>query len=141
MDVNNDYSRTAVIATKNRKMIRAEEAFENSITNMPTSENAFNVAKDNLITPLRTARATKSAVFSRYINNKKLNRGDEDLNKANCESVQNLTLEDVIKYQQQYIKDKKWNYAVLGREADLDLKTLRQYGPITRLTLEQIFGY
>ena len=32
-------------------------------------------------------------------------------------------------------------YCVLGDEKDLDLKGLSQYGPIQKLTQEELFGY
>ncbi len=139
-DLDKNYVTTAFIATQNDKMAQAMAAFEDIINNMPTSEANFKINKENLLTSLRTGRTTKSAVMNRYMSNKKLNL-TEDTNKALFEAIQNMTLEDVIKYQQQYVKDGKWTYAILGREADLDLVELEKYGPITRLTLEEIFGY
>ena len=39
------------------------------------------------------------------------------------------------------VKDRKYTYCVLGDEKELDMKKLSSYGPVERLTTEQIFGY
>lgn len=44
------------------------KAFDEIINNMPESEKAFNLAKDALITRLRTERITKSDVLWSYLN-------------------------------------------------------------------------
>ena len=48
------YSFIAFIATQNDKMRQAVEAFDEIINNMPESEAAFAVAKDALLSRLRT---------------------------------------------------------------------------------------
>lgn len=52
-----------------------------------------------------------------------------------------MTLDDVVKFQQNHLKNRKYHYAVLGNEAELDMESLGKKGGIQRLTLEQIFGY
>jgi predicted Zn-dependent peptidase len=59
------------------------------------------------------------------------------------EQVQNFTLQDVVKFQQEVIKDRKYIIAILGTEKDLDMKALapQKYGKVERVSLEDIFGY
>jgi len=52
-----------------------------------------------------------------------------------------MTLADVVAYQQANVKDRKYITCILGREADLDMKSLEKWGKIIRLTPEDIFGY
>ena len=66
---------------------------------------------------------------------------DYDLNKVIYEKVPALTLDDVIKFQQTYVKDKPHTIGILGRKSDMDLKTLSQYGKIQEVKTEEIFGY
>ena len=107
---------------------------------MPVSENAFKIAKESLISNIRTARTVKGNVLGSYLNAQK--RGlDYDLNKVIYEKVPSLTLEDVIKFQQEYVKDKPHTIGILGRKGDLDLKTLENYGKIKQVTTDEIFGY
>lgn len=128
------------IATQNDKMIDAMKAFDDIINNMPDSEKAFTLAKDALITRMRTERITKSSILWSYLYAKDLGL-DNDGRKKLFEEAQTITLDQVKDFQQKWIKDRKYIYCVLGDEHDLDLKALSEYGPIKKLTKEEIFGY
>ncbi|MBR0255090.1 MAG: insulinase family protein [Bacteroidales bacterium] len=131
---------TFTIGTQNDKLIDALSAFDEIINEMPVSENAFNIAKESLISNIRTARTTKSRVLSSYLNAQQ--RGlDYDLNKVIYEKVPALTLDDVVKFQQTYVKGKPHRYGIVGRKSDMDLKTLLDYGTIQQVSTEEIFGY
>ena len=52
-----------------------------------------------------------------------------------------MTLADIKAFQEKWVKGRKYTYCVLGDEKDLDLKSLGQYGPVTKLSKEEIFGY
>ena len=56
---------------------------------------------------------------------------------------QQFTMQDVIDFQQQVIKDRKYVIGILGSEKDLDMKALNpaKYGKVERVSLEDIFGY
>lgn len=128
------------IATQNDKMIDALNAFDDIINNMPESEKAFNLAKDALITRLRTERITKSDVLWSYLSAQDLGL-NVDSRKELYEKVPSMTLADIKDFQEKWVKGRKYTYCVLGDENDLDLKSLQQYGPITKLSKEEIFGY
>lgn len=128
------------IATQNDKMIDALKAFDDIINNMPESEKAFNLAKDALITRLRTERITKSDVLWSYLSAQDLGL-NVDSRKELYEKVPSMTLADIKAFQEKWVKGRKYTYCVLGDENDLDLKSLQQYGPITKLSKEEIFGY
>ncbi len=36
---------------------------------------------------------------------------------------------------------KAYRYIILGDEKELDMKALQEYGPVKRLTTEEIFGF
>ena len=131
---------TFSIGTQNDKLIDALSAFDEIINDMPVSENAFNIAKESLISNIRTARTTKSRVLMSYLNAQK--RGiDYDLNKVIYEKVPALTLDDVVKFQQEYVKGKPHSYGIVGRKSDMDLKALAGYGTIKEVSTDEIFGY
>lgn len=128
------------IATQNDKMIDAMKAFNDIINNMPESEKAFTLAKEALITRMRTERITKSGVLWSYLNAQDLGL-NTDSRKALYEKVPSMTLTDIKAFQEKWVKGRKYTYCVLGDEKDLDLKSLSTYGPITRLSKEELFGY
>lgn len=128
------------IATQNDKMQDALKAFEGIINDMPESEKAFDLAKDALLTRLRTERITKSAVLWAYMDAQDLGLS-VDTRKALFEQVQQMTLSDVKAFQEKWVKGRKYIYAILGDEKDLDMKWLSGYGPVEKLTQEDLFGY
>ncbi len=128
------------IATQNDKMIDAMKAFDDIINNMPESEKAFNLAKEALITRMRTERITKSGVLWSYLNAQDLGL-NTDSRKELFEKVPSMTLADIKAFQEKWVKGRTYTYCVLGDEKDLDLKSLEQYGPVTKLSKEEIFGY
>ena len=134
------YTFSAFIATQNEKMQQAVEAFAEIINNMPESEAAFKIAKDVIVSRMRTERTIKSSVLWSYLDAKDMGV-DYDRNKNIYEQVQGLTLDDVKAYQQQWVKDRTYTYCILGNSKDLDLNYLRSLGPVKCLSQEEIFGY
>jgi len=133
------YYRT-FIATQNDKMIDAMKAFDEIINNMPESEKAFELAKESIISRLRTERITKFDIFWAYLYAQDLGLS-VDRRKDLYEKVQTFTMADLKAFQEEWVKDRKYTYSVLGDEKDLDLKSLEKYGKIQRLSKEDIFGY
>ena len=131
---------TDFIATQNDKMIDALDAFNSIINDMPVSQNAFDIAKESLLNNIRTQRTIKSDVLWAYLEAQKLGL-DYDINRDIYNSVLNYTLQDVIDFQQNTVKDRTYTICILGDPENLDLKSLTKYGKITRLTTDEIFGY
>jgi len=134
------YTYQSFIATQNDKMNDAVKAFQEIINNMPESQNAFDIAKESILTNLRTQRITKSSVIWSFINAQDLGLS-YDRNKLIFEKVQDLTLADVKKFQEENVKDRTFTYCILGSEKDLDFKAMATYGKVQKLTLTDIFGY
>ncbi len=139
-DLENPYYFTNYIATQNDKMMDAVNAFNEIVNDMPASEKAFNIAKSALISNLRSLRVSPSSLVGKYLAAEKLGI-DYDINKVVYEELQKLTLDDLVEFQQKYVKEHPIHRAILGRESDLDLEELAKFGTIVRLSPEQIFGY
>ena len=134
------YSYTAFIATQNDKMQTAIEAFDEIINQMPESEAAFQIAKDAIISRLRTDRTTGADVLNSYIQLRRLGLS-EDRDRQIFEKVQTMTLDDVKATQQQWVKDRPYTYGILGDIKNLDLNFLKTLGPIRTVSQKEIFGY
>lgn len=135
------YKNTSFIGTQNDKIIDAFIAFNDLFNNMPTSESAFKLAQESVLTYIETNRITKMNMIWTYLSNMKKNI-NYDYRKTLYEKIATMTMEDVILFNQTYIKNKPKTYMVLGRENEVDFKTLEaQFGPVTKLTLKDIFGY
>ncbi len=130
------------IATQNDKMMDAITAFDEIINNMPVSQRALDIAKDNILANIRTNRILRSDVLWAYVNARELGM-DTDFRKNIFEKVQNYTLDDVEKFQKETIKNRTYSIGILGDEKDLDMNSLEsgKYGTVTRLSKKDIFGY
>ena len=135
-----DYYYFAFIATQNDKMQKAIEAFDDIINNMPESQAAFDIAKEALITRIRTQRTVRDQVLWNYISDRELGL-TEPLDKQIFEKVQDMTIEDVKAIQEKWVKDRSYTYGILGDIKDLDTGYLKTLGPVKTVSLEEIFGY
>ena len=134
------YNFTSFIATQNDKMVEAMEAFAEIINNMPESEKSFSLAKEALISTLRTERITGRNLLSYYRQAKNKDLWT-DMRKVVFEGVQPLTLADVVAFQREWIANRPASYCILSDIKALDLKFLANYGKVVRLSQKEIFGY
>ena len=134
------YMYYAFIATQNDKMKTAIEAFDEIINDMPESQAAFDVAKEALISRMRTDRVTGTGIINSYLGDREMGVS-ETREKQIYEVAQTLTLEDVKAAQDKWVEDRTYVYGILGDIKDLDTKYLKTLGPVEVLTLEDIFGY
>ena len=131
---------TGLDGGQNDKMRQAIEAFDQIINDMPESEAAFAVAKEALLSRLRTQRTTGMDVLRSYLACRRLGLS-EPSDRAVFEKAQNASLADVAATQRKWAKDRNYTYAILGDIKDLDTKFLSTLGPVQQVSLEEIFGY
>jgi predicted Zn-dependent peptidase len=129
-----------MIATQNDKLKDAISAFLSILNDMPESENSFTLAKENILTDIRTERILRDDILWDYLSAKEFGY-ETDRRKELYEKIPGFTLNDVKAFQQQYVKDKPYTYCILGDTKDLDMKTLQKIGKVTLLKQEEIFGY
>ncbi len=128
------------IGTQNDKLPEAIKGMLDLLNDLPKSERLFNSAKTSLMQKLRTERITKSSVLFNYENAKKLGL-ETDIRQAIFNDVQNFSFTDILDFHNTYVKGRDYTILVLGKKSDLDLETLKKYGKVNFLTLEEIFGY
>ena len=128
------------IITQNDKMMDCVRQFHAILDTIPQSENSFKIAKEALTKRLATQRTTKFGLINAWLVAKQ--RGiDYDLNERIYQALPELTLNDIVKFEQEQMVRKPYRYIILGDEKDLDMKSLQQYGPVKRVSTEEIFGY
>lgn len=135
----NDYF-YAYVGTQSDKQADAMDAMQKLLNDFPKSESGLEVARKSILNQIESQRITKSSILFNYINARKLGV-DYDLRKNAYEKVQQLTLDDIAKFQESYIKGKNFNVVLIGSKDKIDFKSLQRYGPVRELTLDEIFGY
>lgn len=134
------YYLSTYIGTQTDKMNDAVAAFNEILNDLPQSEKAFNIAKENILTNLRTERILREDILWTYLNAQEWGF-KTDSRKNIFDNIPSLTLADVTKFQEQYIKNKPLRYCVLGNLKDIDMKSLEKIGKVKVLSQEEIFGY
>lgn len=128
------------IATQNDKLMDAVNAFLLIINDMPQSQAAFDLAKSALDARIRPQRIIKDEIAWAYIGARRLGL-DSEQRQAVFNALPSLTLDDIVKFQQSFVKDQTYHYGILGNIEDLDLDALSKIGRVVMLTTEDIFGY
>jgi predicted Zn-dependent peptidase len=128
------------IGTQIDKLPEAMKAMTGLFNNMPESEKALNSSREAIINKIRTERITKSNVLFNYLNANKFGL-TYDIRKDVFEKVPSMTFADLKVFQQKFIKDKTFTIMVLGKQSQLDMKTLEGYGQVKSLELKDVFGY
>lgn len=66
---------------------------------------------------------------------------DHDMYKDVYNKVKTMTLDDVCRFQKEFVKGSTFKYMILGDENELDMDALRKIAPVKRVSTEEIFGY
>ncbi len=128
------------IGTQADKQSESMKAMMALIQEFPKTENGFEMAKKSLLNKIESERITKSNILFNYEIAKR--RGlDHDVRKDVYEKAQGMKIEDVEKFQQDFVKGRKFNTVLVGSREKLNLKDLQKYGKVQELTLDEVFGY
>ncbi len=128
------------VGTQADKQVDAMKGLSSLIINFPRSENGLEVAKGGLMNRIESSRITKTGILFNYLDAQR--KGiDHDIRKDIYEQAQIVTLDDVQKFQEQYLKNSKYNVVLLGSKDKLNFKDLQKYGKVQELTLDELFGY
>lgn len=128
------------IISQNDKMLDCIRVFNQILDTMPQSQTAFDIAKQSLTKSLQARRVTRADVLSHYLRAQELGL-DYDLAKKTYEQLPSVTLQDIVKFEQQNMSNKPMKYLILGDEKNLDIPALEKIAPIRRVSTTEIFGY
>lgn len=134
------YFSTAYIGTQADKLSEALYGMNELLQDMPVSENSFRNAKDGVVQGIEAERINRMDIISLYHANRKLNL-DRDIRKDIYNRIQSLTIDDIVKFQRDYIKGKKYRLAVIGDRDKIDFEALQKSGEVVEPTPETLFGY
>ena len=134
------YYMNAFIATQNDKVKDAVDAFQFILNDMPVSEKAFDIAKESIITNIRTSRILREDILWNYIDALEFGYS-ADSRREFFAKIQSMELSNVKAFQEKYVKGKTYKYCILGDTKDLDMELLSSFGKVQELTLDEIFGF
>lgn len=132
------YIFSANISTQADKLSDAINAFDEIIEQIPESDKAFAIAKESLTARLRTQRTKGRAVLDSYFSDKLLGLSHNEAANVYAK-VQNMTMDDLLKFHQQNIKGRTYNYCIVADIDQIDMSVLRKLGKVTILKVDDIF--
>lgn len=107
---------------------------------LPLSQAAFDNAKEAVIKQIEQRRFVRDSPIWSYISFTDLG-WDHDIFEEVYEEVKKLTLDDVVKFQQEHVANRTYCYMILGDPKELDMKFLKTLGPVKQLSIKDIFVY
>ncbi|MEG0948052.1 MAG: insulinase family protein [Bacteroidales bacterium] len=134
------FMNTSYIGTQNDKLTTAVEHFKAILSKMPESPESFEVTKLNIENNIRTNRITKENVLWSYYQAQLLGL-DKDINQVIFTELPSFDFYQLQGFHDQYIKDSKYNYCLLGNIDELDMKFINSIGKVKIVSMEEIFGY
>lgn len=128
------------IQSQNDKLKECIEVFDDIVNNMPESQTSFEVAKKGALTQLSTERVKRTEYFDIYFDAKDLGI-DYDKRQKIYEQLQAITLEDIVKFQQENVKGLHYRSVFAGDPNGLSKEDLQRLGDVKTLTVHEVFGY
>jgi predicted Zn-dependent peptidase len=134
------YCNRSFIGTQNDKLPSAVARFREILTDMPSSSEAFAVTKLNVENAIRTNRVLPSDLLWSYYRLRRLGLS-EGLDKQVFDELPTFSFYSLEGFHDQYIKNAKYDCCLVGNSAELDMNYVNSIGKVTRVKLEDIFGY
>jgi len=130
----------AYLGTQADKLPEAMSAMFELLNELPESQVSFEASMDAVSKKIQSDRVTRASVLFNYLTAQR--RGlDHDIREDVYSKLDDMTLEDVKAFFDQYVKDRNYQVMIIGNVEDLDLAVLAGYGEVKYLTLEEVFGY
>ena len=128
------------IGTQADKLPEALSGLTELLDNLPESPDLFASAKDGILRKIRTERITRAKILFTREEAQKLGLS-HDIRKDIYNNTELFDFEDIAAFHRKQFADKKYTLLVLGKKENLDMETLSRFGKVSRLSLEEIFGY
>jgi predicted Zn-dependent peptidase len=139
-DKNKSHYLMASLNTQPDKMKDALAAMFGILNKMPDAKAQFEASRKAALIKIESKRLTKSDPFWIYKWYQKLGI-DYDINEMIYNKIQTMTYEDFQAFFKKNIAEKKFNIVVIGNEKDIDFETLKNYGELIKLDLDDLFPY
>ena len=130
----------AYVGSQADKMNDAVAGMNELLNVLPQADKSFEASKYNALNALETSRVTKDDIIQSYFADQKLGI-DHDSRIDEYNGLKPLTFADIKEFHTNNVANKPYNYCIVASEKKVKLEDMQKFGTVTKLTLEQIFGY
>lgn len=129
------------VGTQPDKLKDAVDAFQAILEEMPVSLPQMEHARQGVLKQIAAGRITQSELYWAWRGSRDKGYANRDLRQDIYKTIEVAKASDLIQFQQTYIKNRHYTWLVLGERERIDFKFLKKIGPVTELSLEDVFGY
>jgi predicted Zn-dependent peptidase len=126
------------IGTQTDKTVDALEAFIDLIDNMPSSSERFDEAVSASLNRYRTSKLNFRQVIGAVRSWERLGF-ESDPRRARYQQLQTASMEDLLEFQQQHVKDRPKLISIVGDLSIIDTEELEQFGTVEEVQVDQLF--
>ena len=108
--------------------------------NLPQADPIFAQAKDAIKKKIASERITRTGILMNYESARKLGL-NYDIRRDVYNTIDKMNFQTIADFQKEHIKNAKYNILVLGSKDKVDTNKLKEWGSVTEVSLEEIFGY
>jgi hypothetical protein len=130
----------AYVGCQSDKFNESITAMNELLTTLPENPKNIESAKSEIRNNIETERITQDEIMFDYIAAER--KGwSKDYRKEMYENIDKLGYNDLKSFHTNHISGKPFNYAILASENKIKMEDMSKLGEVTKLSLEQIFGY
>jgi len=126
------------IGSQTDKTVDAVSAFVDLIDNMPVSNERFDESVNSLMNRYRTSKLSFREVIGAVRSWERLGL-EGDPRQARFQQLQTVTMEDLLEFQQDRIKDRPKLISIVGDTSVIDSDALSQFGTVREVQVDDIF--
>ncbi len=130
----------AYVGSQADKFNESVGAMNELLNTVPDVKSNIQFAKSNIKKSIETQRITQDGIIFNYLaaQQKGLN---EDIRRRTYLEVDKLGYKELKAFHAKNLANKPYTYAIVANEKNLSMDTLKKYGDVKKLSLEELFGY
>jgi predicted Zn-dependent peptidase len=126
------------IGSQTDKTVDAVTAFVDLIDNMPESTERFDESVNSLLNRYRTSKLSFREVIGSVRSWERLGlQGDP--RRDRYAQLQNVTMEDLLAFQQEHVKGRPKLISIVGDTTAIDTEALAQFGSVKEVEVDELF--
>lgn len=126
------------IGTQTDKTVDALDAFIDLIDNMPESNERFETVVESLLNRYRTSKISFREVIGAVRGWERLGL-EGDPRRDSFEKLQTATINDLLSFQQEHVKDRPKLISIVGDLSILNTEELEQFGTVKEIQVDDLF--
>ena len=134
------YYMLGYVGSQADKFKDATAAMNELLNQLPEVAGNLDLAKNQVKKDIQTERITQDNIIFTYLANKQLGE-DNDVRKKLYTTVDAVSMQELKVFHKNYFSQKPYTYAIVASEKKISIEDLKKLGEVTKISLEQLFGY